>query len=215
MSAGVVDSIYHRFLRSNSPIKIAERFSSPSFRGSEVASGSFGRSMVIVVDYGCTKCKGIETPAKSRVALLFAKHTGSVKSRVSVPSIRESDLEKMSRVHLVPPTFKFASKRLHKLKVCLKLIRVYEIAFYNLRLLFRSNFFPSSLRSFKLAIRQRLDTGNISCDIFPPPLLKFLLHLPVEKNATTCVLFGTHCIPSGALLHPDRAMCHNAKPPSN
>lgn len=46
------------------------------------SAGSFGRSMVIVVDYGCTKCKGIEAPAKSRVALPFVMHTGSIKSRV-------------------------------------------------------------------------------------------------------------------------------------
>lgn len=64
--------------------------------------------MVIVVDYGCTKCKGIEAPAKSRVALPFVIHTGSVKSHVSAPCIRESD-ESLEKISL--PTFKFARQR--------------------------------------------------------------------------------------------------------
>jgi len=67
VSAAAVDGIYRRFLRAKSDQDYRTFFLavSPPAGGGAAASA---RSMVIVVDYDCTKCKGIATKLRNRAS---------------------------------------------------------------------------------------------------------------------------------------------------
>lgn len=216
MSAAVVDSIYRRFLSlslslqpNSPPIKITERFSSPSFRESEEAQQLFARSMVIVVDYGRTKCKGIgrRSDQVARRVTFPPACRGRAKSRARFPT-------KLARPHRGTALDELLTSHVNR-------TRVYPSA--SSRDFAQVKSPVNQLRTRELFVSERKEKirilrspinrpGNTSL-----PWMSFSrVRLRQREERTRLLAHPVYTQSSSALLPcPDTAMCHDAKAPGN